>query len=54
MNLGSFVEIEAGNMLADFAQEQLKAQCEQYLQLFEIQKSDLIKISYSDMLLHHS
>jgi predicted adenylyl cyclase CyaB len=54
MNLGSFVEIEAGNMLADFSKEQLKAQCEQYLQLFEIQESDLINISYSDMLLNLS
>ena len=53
-NLGSFVEIEAGNMLADFSKEQLKGQCEQYLQLFEIQESDLINISYSDMLLNLS
>lgn len=48
--LGSFVEIEAGNILADLSQEQLKAQCDFYLKEFKIMNEDLIKVSYSDML----
>lgn len=47
--LGSFVEIEAGNMLADLSKEQLKAQCDHYLSEFRVEDGDLIDISYSDM-----
>ncbi len=49
--LGSFVEIEAGNILADLTQEQLKEQCDFYLKEFMIKPEDLIEVSYSDMLL---
>jgi adenylate cyclase, class 2 len=49
--LGSFVEIEAGNILADLTQEQLKEQCDFYLNEFRIRHEDLIDVSYSDMLL---
>lgn len=49
--LGSFVEIEAGNILADLSQEQLKEQCDFYINEFGINNEDLIDISYSDMLL---
>jgi predicted adenylyl cyclase CyaB len=49
--LGSFVEIEAGNILADLTQEQLKEQCDFYLKEFGIRDEDLIEVSYSDMLL---
>lgn len=49
--LGSFVEIEAGNMLADFSQEQLKQQCDFYVKEFGIKEEDLIEVSYSDLLL---
>ena len=49
--LGSFVEIEAGNMIADLAKEELQKQCEFYMQQFEIEEKDLIEISYSDMLI---
>ncbi len=49
--LGSFVEIEAGNILADLSQEQLKEQCDFYMTAFGIEEKDLIEISYSDMLL---
>ena len=49
--LGSFVEIEAGNILADLSQEQLKEQCDFYLNEFKIRPEDLIDVSYSDMLL---
>jgi predicted adenylyl cyclase CyaB len=49
--LGSFVEIEAGNILADLSQAQLKEQCEFYLKEFGIKEKDLIEKSYSDLLL---
>lgn len=49
--LGSFVEIEAGNMLANLSQQQLTDQCNFYLEEFGISKEDLIEVSYSDMLL---
>jgi predicted adenylyl cyclase CyaB len=49
--LGSFVEIEAGNMLANLSQQQLLEQCNYYVHAFEIKEKDLIEQSYSDMLL---
>ena len=49
--LGSFVEIEAGNILADLTQDQLKDQCDHYLKEFGIKMEDLVEVSYSDMLL---
>ncbi len=50
--LGSFVEIEAGN-LSDPSKtiDDLKAQCDFYMQAFEVADADLIHHSYSDMLL---
>ncbi len=47
--LGSFVEIEAGNILADLSQEELKRQCDFYMNAFGIKEEDLIDVSYSDM-----
>ncbi len=52
--LGSFVEIEAGNVFKDLSLEQLQQQCEYYMNEFKIAKDDLIEISYSDMLLKES
>ena len=49
--LGSFVEIEAGNILADLTQAQLKEQCDFYVKEFGIKEEDLVEVSYSDMLL---
>lgn len=49
--LGSFVEIEAGNVLADLNRAQLQEQCEHYCKEFGIQPGDLLAESYSDMLL---
>lgn len=49
--LGSFVEIEAGNILADLSQEELKEQCDFYMKEFGISPEDLIDVSYSDMFL---
>ncbi|MEA3426621.1 MAG: class IV adenylate cyclase [Bacteroidota bacterium] len=50
--LGSFVEIEAGN-LADPSKtvEDLQGQCRYYMEAFSIADADLIHHSYSDMLL---
>lgn len=47
--LGSFVEIEAGNIVADLSKDQLKEQCDYYLAAFNIKTEDLIEVSYSDM-----
>ena len=49
--LGSFIEIEAGNILADLSMEQLKEQCDFYMLEFGIEKEDLVEVSYSDMVL---
>jgi len=49
--LGAYVEIEAGNILADLSQEELKEQCDYYIKEFGIQEEEMISNSYSDMLL---
>ena len=49
--LGSFAEIEASNLYADLSQEQLKEQCDFFLEAFGINDADLVEVSYSDMLL---
>lgn len=49
--LGEFVEIEAGNKLADLPVEELRKQCDHYIKLFDIQTADLIEESYSDLLM---
>jgi adenylate cyclase, class 2 len=48
--LGSFVEIEAGNILAPLSQQQLKEQCDFYMEELNISAGDLVEVSYSDML----
>jgi adenylate cyclase, class 2 len=49
--LGSFVEIEASNKYAPLSTEDLNEQCNFYMKEFGIEDSDLVNISYSDMLL---
>lgn len=50
--LGSFVEIEAGNRNDPSKTiDDLRAQCNYYMQAFEVADKDLIHHSYSDMLL---
>lgn len=49
--LGSFVEIEAGNISVDLSQEHLKGQCDFYMNEFGIKPEDLVEVSYSDMVL---
>lgn len=48
--LGCFVEIEAGNLLADRTKEELLQQCNYYMEAFGIKEADLLQKSYSDML----
>ncbi len=50
-DLGSFCEIEAIDKIGDIGRNTLLKQCEQYMGLLGIQKSDLISCSYSDLLL---
>ena len=50
--LGSFIEIEAGNVLADKTVEELLEQCNFYLKEFGVKEEELIADSYSDMLLN--
>ena len=49
--LGSFMEIEAGNINVDKSKEELQAQCEFYMKEFDIREDQLISNSYSDMIL---
>lgn len=49
--LGNFVEIEAGNIIADKTEPELLAQCNFYLKEFGIKDEELIAESYSDMLM---
>jgi len=49
--LGSFIEIEAGNILANKTEAELMEQCNFYLKEFKIRDEDLVDVSYSDMLL---
>jgi adenylate cyclase, class 2 len=51
-DLGSFIEIEAGNILADLSKEELQQQCDFYIKAFGIKQNDLVDVSYSDMLLN--
>jgi len=49
--LGMFVEIEAIDYEGTIGKEKLYAQCEYYLKLLQIPAQNLIKDSYSDLLL---
>lgn len=49
--LGHFIEIEAGNVLADLQREKLQEQCDYYCAAIGIRKADMIDVSYSDMML---
>lgn len=50
-DLGSFVEIEAIDKDGSIGKEKLYTQCKEYMKLFSILDSDLISVSYSDLLL---
>lgn len=49
--LGNFIEIEAIDKDGTLGQKQLDLQCRHYMNILGIQTSDLIAVSYSDMLL---
>ncbi len=49
--LGQFIEIEAIDNSGSIGKDKLLDQCNKYLNLFEIQKEDLVSVSYSDLLL---
>lgn len=50
-DLGTYVEIEAIGEQGKTDSEELLKQCQFYMKLFEIEPSDLIDVSYSDLLL---
>jgi adenylate cyclase class 2 len=52
--LGSFIEIEAGNVRAKKTYEELKSQCDFYMIELGIREADLVDKSYSDLILPHS
>lgn len=52
--LGSFIEIEAGNILADLSEKELRDQCNHYLHELNVGADDMVKVSYSDMLINPS
>ena len=49
--LGSFIEIEAGNVLANKTEAELLDQCNFYLKEFGVKEEDLVAESYSDMMI---
>jgi adenylate cyclase, class 2 len=49
--LGTFIEIEAISSDGKIKIEKLKEQCEYYKKLFSVKDSDLIDVSYSDLLI---
>lgn len=49
--LGSFIEIEAGNILTNKTESELLDQCNFYLKEFGVKEEDLVSESYSDMML---
>jgi adenylate cyclase, class 2 len=49
--LGTFMEIEAGNLTADIPEESLRMQCDHYIKELGIRHGDMIDVSYSDMIL---
>ena len=48
--LGVFIEVEAIDTKNEFTTEQLKTQCDTYFNFFELDKSQLIDKSYSDLI----
>lgn len=51
-DLGTFVEVEAIDIDGSIGLEQLQQQCNFYKSFFDIQESDFIHCSYSDLLLN--
>jgi len=51
--LGTFVEIEAIDNIGSIGKEKLLKQCQEYIKILNISEADLIKNSYSDMLMQN-
>lgn len=51
LELGDFIEVEAIDDTGDFTADQLKEQCNFYMQYFNIEQEQMIDVSYSDMIL---
>ena len=49
-SLGTFIEVEAIDNKEEFTIEELKRQCDKYFDFFELEKSNLIDKSYSDLI----
>jgi adenylate cyclase, class 2 len=49
--LGTFVEIEAIDKDGTIGKDKLQEQCQSFLELFKIPQTDLISVSYSDLLM---
>jgi len=49
--LGSFIEIEAIDEQGVFTEVQLNEQCQHYLDLFGVMDTDLVDVSYSDLMM---
>ena len=50
--LGAFIEIEAIDENGSIGKDQLKIQCERYLERFDVKDNDLVDCSYSDLILN--
>lgn len=51
-NLGAFVEIEAIDEDGKLSTTELDEQCKRYIDILRIQETDLVSVSYSDLLLN--
>ncbi len=52
--LGTFMEVEVIDHDESYSLEELKQQCNHYMQYFGLNKTDLIDVSYSDLLMVNS
>ena len=50
-DLGTFIEVEAIDFNDEFSKEELKNQCDQYFEFFELIQNQTINYSYSDLIL---
>ena len=48
--LGTIIEVEAIDNKEQYSVQELKAQCDKYFRFFELEKSNLIDKSYSDLI----
>lgn len=53
-NLGTFMEVEAIDTKEEFTIEELKEQCDNYFNFFEMTQNNLIAKSYSDLIMEQN